>query len=344
MNSTILTKASRQSFNRPADEIFEDLSSLHLSCSNAMTESTTIWANPNSVRYGSKQLILTEGTGKAYDVNGWSYSQLCDVCGLDQSTVDKVSESTRSACFRDMLMTMRKPLQLFIRKNTHVLSVHSTAYTRLHDVELLDVVRDAAPEFTRPQTSMTGGTGLYRGEQDMFCFLIDPSGWIEIEGEHFAPGFFVWNSEVGRRSLGMQSFWFQRICRNHIVWGARDVTEYRHKHTTNVVDGLSIIRAMIDGLKARRDKDRDSFANVIKKAMTARVGSTSDDALKFLTGNKIPAGLAKRAMEIAASKGAFTIWSLVDALTQLSQESEYAGTRTEKDMLYGQLLSLALAA
>ena len=50
------------------------------------------------------------------------------------------------------------------------------------------------------------------GEQDMFCFMIDPTGWIEIEGENFAPGFFVWNSEVGRRSLGIQTFWFQAIC------------------------------------------------------------------------------------------------------------------------------------
>jgi type I restriction-modification system DNA methylase subunit len=35
----------------------------------------------------------------------------------------------------------------------------------------------------------------------MFCFLIDPKGWIEIDGEAFAPGFFVWNSEVGRRAF-----------------------------------------------------------------------------------------------------------------------------------------------
>jgi hypothetical protein len=57
----------------------------------------------------------------------------------------------------------------------------------------------------------------------MFCFLIDPTGWTEIEGEAFAPGFFLWNSEVGRRSLGIQTFWFQAVCRNHIVWDAIQV-------------------------------------------------------------------------------------------------------------------------
>ena len=54
----------------------------------------------------------------------------------------------------------------------------------------------------------------------MFCFLIDPAGWTEIGGQAFAPGFFVWNSEVGSRSVGIETFWFQAVCQNHIVWDA----------------------------------------------------------------------------------------------------------------------------
>ena len=54
----------------------------------------------------------------------------------------------------------------------------------------------------------------------MFAFLIDDSAWVEIGGEQFAPGFFVWNSEVGRRTIGVETFWFQHVCANHIVWDA----------------------------------------------------------------------------------------------------------------------------
>jgi hypothetical protein len=97
-----------------------------------------------------------------------------------------------------------------------VRSIHGTAYTRLWNADLLDAIADAAPGFSPPQKAMTGGTGLYCGEQDLFCFLIDPTGWADIGGESFAPGFFVWNSEVGRRSLGVQTFWFQAICQNHV--------------------------------------------------------------------------------------------------------------------------------
>ena len=64
--------------------------------------------------------------------------------------------------------------------------------------------------------------------------MIDPTGWAEIDGQAFAPGFFVWNSEVGKRSLGIQTFWFQKVCQNHIVWDATEVVDFSRKHTANV--------------------------------------------------------------------------------------------------------------
>ena len=70
----------------------------------------------------------------------------------------------------------------------------------------------------------------------MFAFGIDPNAWVEIGGESFAPGFFVWNSEVGRRSVGVQTFWFQHVCQNHIVWDAIEVVELKRRHMGNIQD------------------------------------------------------------------------------------------------------------
>ena len=184
-------------------------------------------------------------------------------------------------------------------------------------------------------------TGLYCGEQDLFAFMIDPTGWAEIDGQAFAPGFFVWNSEVGRRSVGMQTFWFQRVCQNHIVWDAAEVVEFSRKHTANVRDALGEIRLMVEQLVAKRDQRRDSFAAVMKKAMTERLGADSDEVTKVLAAEKIPRHLIKDAMEIARAQGGFTIFALVDALTKLSQKVQHAGDRTELDVKVGQLLALA---
>ena len=80
----------------------------------------------------------------------------------------------------------------------------------------------------------------------MFCFLIDPAGWTEIGGQAFAPGFFVWNSEVGSRSVGIETFWFQAVCQKHIVCDAVDVVEFSRKHTANVGDSLREIRRIVE--------------------------------------------------------------------------------------------------
>jgi histone H3/H4 len=171
--------------------------------------------------------------------------------------------------------------------------------------------------------------------------LIDPTGWIEIEGEAFAPGFFLWNSEVGRRSVGIETFWFQAVCQNHIVWDAVEVIEFTRKHTTNVHDSLGEIRRIIENLVAKRDARRDGFVEVIRKAATTKFGDNADEVLKNLATHGISRQLAKQALELAQQQGRFTIFALVDALTRLTGKIDYAGDRTEADQKVASLLALA---
>jgi hypothetical protein len=220
-------------------------------------------------------------------------------------------------------------------------SIHGVSYTRLWNENLMRMIRECATDFQPPPKGFNGATGLYCGEQDLFCFLIDPAAWIDIEGQNFAPGFFVWNSEVGRRSVGITTFWFQECCQNHIVWNCEDVTTVSRKHTRSVGDALTEIRMAIDTLVDRRDSARDQFAAVIRKAMAEPTGD-KDETLHILTEHGLNRLVAKRAVELAQSRGQrFTIWSMVDALTQLSRDTQYAATRVEADQRASSLLALA---
>ena len=51
-----------------------------------------------------------------------------------------------------------------------------TAYTRLHNADLVGMLKEYATDFTPLQAGFNGATGLYCGEQDLFCILIDPAG------------------------------------------------------------------------------------------------------------------------------------------------------------------------
>ena len=337
-----LTQASRELFRRSADEVFEGLDGLTAKCREDKERSTDRWHAPAEIKPAplGGRLDLVMGAGDAYRLNDWSFSQLCKLAGVSKDTLNKLSPETAGQALVETLPQGSKPLQVLSREQT-VRSIHGASYTRLYNADLLQVVSEFATDFQLPQKAKGGGTGLYLGEQDMFCFLIDPLGWAEIQGEAFAPGFFLWNSEVGRRSVGIQTFWFQAVCQNHIVWDAVEVVDFSRKHTANVAECMGEIRRLIAGLTEKRDARRDGFARVMKKAFETKLGDDGEAVAKILWKNGIPRDFAKEALSIAEESGRFTVFSLVDALTKVAGRYQYAGDRLELDEKAARLLQLA---
>ena len=335
-----LTRAHQELFRRAADERFASLDGLYARCRTDREQAEERWKHPQDLLVTS-DMTLAMDNNPEFTLNDWSFSQLCRLAGVSRDTVNRVTTKTASRIFRDTMPSTERPIQILSAGDT-IRSVHGVAYTRLWNVELLGIVRDCAADFCPPQTASDGGTGLYCGEQDMFCFLIDPTGWAEIDGHAFAPGFFLYNSEVGRRSLGIQTFWFQQVCANHIVWDAVEVIDFKRKHTANVRDALSDVRNIIESLVRKRDDRRDGFVTVIRKAMTERLGNDAEESLSELTKRGFRRKLAKAALEIAERSGGFTIYAIVDALTQLAQRTNFAGDRTECDQQAARLLEMAV--
>lgn len=336
-----LTQASQQLFQRSPDERFDSFQKLWEHCQQEKQFSNDLWLQPQSLtpRHSGGELTIDAGAEGDLRFNDWSFSQLCRLAGVNKETINRLSPETASSALRETAPRADKPIQL-LTTGKSVRSLHGVSYTRLWNADLLSVVAEFATDFQPPQQGVGGATGLYCGEQDLFAFMIDPTGWTEIEGEAFAPGFFVWNSEVGRRSIGIQTFWFQAVCQNHIVWDAVEVVEFSRKHTAGVRDGLAEVRRLIERLVTKRDERRDGFAKVVSRAMQERLGSDSDEALKTLVTEGIPRGLAKKATDLAQQSGRLSIFSVVDALTRLTQETRYAGDRAEADAKAAALLSL----
>lgn len=333
-----LTRASQELFRREPDERYESIQALWEYCCGQREQSQDRWHAPGTLGVhanGTVQLVL--GNDGSFSLNDWSFSQLCRLAGVAKDTVNRLSTDTARRVFDETLPRGgNKPLQV-LTGGQSVRSIHGTQYTRLWNADLVHMLKEFAVDFSPPQKGFNGATGLYAGEQDLFCFLIDPNGWAEIGGEAFAPGFFVWNSEVGRRSLGITTFWFQRVCCNHIVWDATEVVEWTRKHTAKVNEGLGDIRRIIEGLVAKRDERKDGFVNVIRKAMAER-SEDADEALGLMNRSGVPQRIAKRALEIARTQGGFTVWSLVDALTRLAREEGNAGDRVDLDQKASALL------
>jgi len=338
-----LTRASKELYQRQPDERFASLNNLTQYCRKQKEQSIDRWQPLTQLAVVpiEQSLNITAGSDGAFTFNEWSFSQLCSLARVNKDTIARLSPDTASRVFAETLRpTSNKPLQL-LTSSSQLRSIHGASYTRLWNLELVNVLQEFAVDFQPPQAGGNGATGLYAGEQDMFAFMIDPTGWAEIDGQSFAPGFFVWNSEVGKRSLGISTFWFQAVCRNHIVWDAVEFVEVSRKHTASVHEALVDVRRAIEQLVAKRDARKDGFVRVVRKAMQEKLGDDAEDVMKVLAANGITKPLAKRALESAKVHGAFTIFALVDALTRMAQEEQNAGDRLAADESAAKLLAFA---
>jgi hypothetical protein len=342
---TNLVQASRELFSRAPDERFESLADLSDYCQQQRRDASERWhppldISPQAACVGENGLGLTLGSDGAFLLNDWSFGQLCRLAGVQKGTVNRLTAETASRVLKETLPGGTKPLQV-LTQGDQVRAVHAASYTRLYNAELLEVIEEFGSEFSPPPVGFNGATGLYAGEQDVFCFLVDPDGWTNIRGEVFAPGFFAYNSEVGRRSVGITTFWYQRVCGNHIVWDATDVCQFSRKHTANVRDALVEIRRMIEQLIAKRDERTDAFVALIDRAMDTKLGSDAEEVEQALRQRGIPATLAKQTLESVPPWEDFTVFSAVDALTRLARNERNAGARVVADQKAATLLALA---
>src|SRR5262245_46511952 len=317
-----LARASRELFRRAPDEFVPDLAALAARCREQRERSQDRWQLPQTIRpvVAAGRVGVELGSDGAFELNDWSFSQLCRFAAVAKDTVNKLSPETAARALAETLPVAKKPTQV-LTEGTRIRSVHGTNYERLWNSELLSVVQEFAVNFQQPPKGFNGATGLYLGEQDMFVFLIDPTGWIEIEGEAFAPGLFVWNSEVGCRTIGITTFFWQAVCGNHLIHGHRDAAESVWKHTSKVSEALSGIRRTIERLIEKRDQRRDDFAKLITKAMVEKLGDDADDVVKALAKQGVQQRLARQATEMTLNMGKkFTLFNVVDALTRLARE------------------------
>ena len=186
---THLMRASRELFRRTPDETFPTMEIFRQHFRWQKEQSAEEWRPPRTLatRPGAGgRLILDAGDDGAYEMNDWSFGQLCRLSGVAKDTVNRLSPDTAARVFTETLPQGQKPLQLFTLGG-QLRSIHAASYTRLHNADLLDLVADVATDFEPPPAGFNGATGLYGGEQDMFCFLIDPAGWVEIDGQAFRP-------------------------------------------------------------------------------------------------------------------------------------------------------------
>lgn len=194
--------------------------------------------------------------------------------------------------------------------------------------------------------------GLYRGDKDMFIFMVDETRPI-IEPGAVAPkfrGFFLRNSEVGAGALELTMFLYDAVCGNHIVWGAEAVKRVRARHIdTNATHALGDVAPALRLYAESSTKDTVKMLTAARQTMIADTRMGVIDAVYALRYQRIGKGEISRAFDIADSDAgrargygdAHSVYGIVSGLTQLSQEEHNADMRHAIDAAAGKLLATA---
>jgi len=377
-----ITSAHDQWKNRPADQRFWTLEDLHTAVLEHRNAAAEASIDMRDIRVeaidGSVQ--ISGRTGTHAELTNFAFGQLSARAGAPAAYLRSLPATLAVQNINHGLKDKADsgPAKLLLHKNGgyYGRAITSDKYSRLWNhtiseklLRLQDMGWTVAPAYvpwgqdasefnTRIATpeqcalSLTvkpgdviAPAGLYASFEDMFVFLVQKDRVIKDGSEHgLMRGIIVWNSEVGKSTFGMQSFYFRGVCGNHIIWDAEDVRELRMRHV-----GLTDDKAF-RGFELELRKYANGSANLMEaKIESARNfkfdAATPADLVDFIFDKKILSRAdAKRAIEAVqpdVDGPANTAWGLAQGITRLSQSELNADKRTDLDRASGKVLQIA---
>lgn len=354
-----LFKAHRQWANRPEDERFTSLESLHSACkayaaSALVKEETPIASLRVENVDGDVQLVGRQGVPAR--LTHWAFGQLAARVQAPASYLRELPATLavqnlnhglahRAAADQDGKVNL-----LFHNNGSLLLrALTSERYERIWNWEITDRLLDLQSqgwEPARPDIRIQDARlPLYASDHDLFAFIRSADRVVKEGAGYLQRGLIVENSEVGASKLRLTRFLYREMCGNHIIWGAEGVTEIALRHVGNIRDRFGSweteIRKYLDA-SVSEDEAK------IETARTRTIAGTKDAVLDALFGKRL--GLTRKALsggydavQPDQDGDPRSVWGMVQGLTRYSQTLPYADERTTIDRSAGKLIDLAAA-
>lgn len=384
---TNLMTASNQWFKRPEDERFPNSKAAHAKAYQWYTESVESQPIPfrklhviDTYDEPFGDLELEGPSGETAKFTDWSFGQLCQRVKMQRDLPARISRGTAANAFNELIEKAdNKDAVLLIHQNggTAVRSMNSEIYTRIWNHEIFQWLmsieergwrtppaRPAIPgQHTRRATEedilpnsqaaalgikvgdVIADAGTYCSAHDMFAFRVHET--LDVDGQALNRGFFVWNSEVGARSLGLDWFIYDAICGNHIVWGAEMLGSIRIRHVGK--NGLSYrLSSEMEGTVEEYERTSpDLIVGAVREAKSVKLGEDKEKVVESIDKMKIGINskLLEEAFDIASMTPRYgnprSAWAMTQGLTELSQQkyANWADKRTDMDRAAGRILA-----
>jgi len=262
---------SRQWFARPADERFLSLDALHEAVASRRDRSTEKRATTKDLRFKGPEnptsseelndLWIETGDGERA-MTHWTFGQIAGLAKAPASYLRTLPSPLVADNLNYGLRWNREKEEVKLYyDDTSMLAATGPDYGRIFDAEVVAAVQNIAGNGTSdsrwkipgrldwstmmydPMALVTPqSTTLYASDRDVFIFLVDDLNPIEIgrmpngDPDYVFRGFYVSNSEVGRRSFVLAGFYLRGTCENRILWGVEGFQEVTMRHSKYAPD------------------------------------------------------------------------------------------------------------
>jgi hypothetical protein len=375
-----LYEASRQWATRPPDQRFwmlEDLLRATIHHRKAAAVGTA-YLNELGVEPENDQIILVGKSGLKATMNNWAFGQLCSRFGAPASYLRTLPAEL--AC-RNLQYGMDHindhsiaRILLDQSEGLTARAILSEQYSRIWNFDLVGRLLDlpagwrvpparpahANDPSARPATKsdllddnmgqlsihvgdVIAPAGLYASAEDLFVFMINEQNRINDGSEGgLSRGFFLSNSEVGKASFKLATFYYRHVCGNHIAWSVSNVKELRLRHIGTADKRFN--HEMQIELRKYSDASVSDEEAKITHARQFRLAVGKDAVLDLIFQRGILSrSRAEQAYITAERAGEIpeTAWGLAQGITEMSQALPNADLRVELDRAAGKVLEMA---
>lgn len=242
-------------------------------------------------------------------------------------------------------------------------------YGRITDAEVVEAVRriagngigesrwkvpgvlDWGRDVYDPDVEVTKqSTTLYASDRDVWLFLVDDRNPIEIgkladgSPDLVFRGFYVWNSEVGSKSLGIATMYLRAVCQNRLLWGVDGFQEIVMRHSKFAPDRFAAEAA--PALESFSERATGRLMNGIADARRAVVARNDEERLDYLQRLKLSKAAS---LDIIATvtrdegRPPESVWDFVQGITSKAGQATHQDERNAMERIGQRLLDKVAA-
>ncbi len=368
-------RVSQEWFSRPADQRFTSISALM-----ASLESRSIGMKENVVHARDLRLVANQDDnrnlflgspdgGEPLALTNHVFGQMCSLAGAPASYLREKPAFLAAVNLMDDLTVKRDLNSMFYwnEKTRDARAFTGEGYGRIMDHTVAGAVQRIAGDGTgdtnwkipgmidwskqtyNPYVSpTTESTTLYASDRDLFMFLVDDTHPIEIgkldngDPDYVFRGFYVWNSEVGSRSLGIATFMLRGVCMNRNIWGMEGFETMKINHTRFAPDRFA--RDAAPALKRYALSEPNKLIAGINAAKGATVARDDDDRMAFLKTldfSKVQSRKILDTVEREEGHRASSAWDFVQGITAVARTIEHQDRRLDLEKIGAKIMDKA---